>query len=150
MGVPSVRDASYVDRLLAFFDFNGAELLRDSVDAGRVTREVDRVMRSLYDGELRELAAVSLADDAVDPDAPGNLARIPTGPFTYTRVSELRSFTRECIHARVDRSYLLFEAIYPEWVTMLQRPPDQDNPTGWVLVFDGFREDGQEPHNPCF
>ncbi|MGQ0744086.1 MAG: hypothetical protein ACT4OS_07080 [Acidimicrobiales bacterium] len=148
-GIPSVRDASYVNRLLAFFEVRNADLLRQTVAANGLTPAVEAGLASIYRGPNFDLAKVSFARAISDPDAAPELARLPAGPFVTAEAQHVYTFSTDCIFVEVRRYFRLLDGYRTEWVAMERRQADRSNPTGWVLIYDGLQDDGSGPDNPC-
>ncbi|MGQ0744500.1 MAG: hypothetical protein ACT4OS_09230 [Acidimicrobiales bacterium] len=148
-GIPSVRDASYVDRLLAYFEHRNADLLRLTAAAGGITPEVEIGLASIYAGEFLELSSRTLSREASHPEMKDDLFRIPDGPLRYATTAHLFTFSTDCIFAAVNRQFFLVDGSRTSWISMTRRTPDLMNPTGWVMIYDGFEDDGTPPANPC-
>ncbi|MGQ0744906.1 MAG: hypothetical protein ACT4OS_11335 [Acidimicrobiales bacterium] len=148
-GIPSVRDASYVDRLLAFFEERNADLLRQALAVEKLTPKVEAGLASLYRGPHFDLKRMTFAREVTKPGAAEDFGRIPTGPFRVAETQHLYEFSMTCIFAEVNRYFFLPDGYRTEWVAMERRQPDRSNPTGWVLTYDGLPENGSAPENPC-
>lgn len=146
---PEQPDPVFLQRLVDVFD----RIQNDAVVHLAARGDVDEVFRdsqrAIYtDAWLsRSLEAWEVEKDALRPE-PGQ---------ARTTVGRIVTWGPKCIVATVDTNYAAWFAIeqppLPQrYIALVPRPepvPEDVNPTGWIMAFDGWQDDGATPAHLC-
>ena len=153
--IPEVIDEPYLNRVLAALDEVDGQATRIIVARKDFVPEAGELLASIYRGEEFEEQAETWLD-ILDRDPA--LAGIRPNPGNRkSTVDRLVSSSRACVWMAVKRDYADTAATPPpprtEYVALRPKEASDDvrkrNPTAWVIVDDGFTEDGSEPGNQC-
>jgi hypothetical protein len=152
--VPSVIDATYVNRVLAGLDEQEGAVVRLVIRDKTISMEVLERLKAIYASPSR----LQLEIDALQLALRNGMRNYLPQPGTrLTTVERLISSTSGCIFAQVRRDYAAVgvnpEPPGSEWVGLKSMDRTNDprgyNNTGWAFVYDGFPRDRSEPPNPC-
>jgi hypothetical protein len=150
--VPEVIDAAYVNRVLAGLDAAVGDVVRMVANARAVTPEAYDRLKALYSDEEARAQANGLILDAAE-GFPGF-----RGGNRKSTVSRILTGAPTCIFAEVSRDMTpVAENPSPDlavqWVGLrpldVKRDPSHYNPTPWMFVYDGYKQDRSQPANPC-
>jgi hypothetical protein len=141
--VPQVIDATYVNRVLAWFDQAEGDVFRSIMSSRTLTPEDVARLRALHASD--QTFQVML--DAIQYDLrSGFSGTLPNPGNTRTVVIELLSTKSSCIYAKVDRDYSAVarapnSSLRTQWVALrlLDRTAPQNpyNATGWGYLMNG-------------
>ena len=152
--VPQVIDEAYVNRVLAGLDQAVGDITRLVVGSRTLSPEALDRLRTIYVDDSLELSIRGFQND-VRADFAGY--RQPPGNKTTT-VTELISARPTCIFAKVNKDFSAVgvdpdPSLATQWVALVPSgtvlDPSGFNPTRWVFVYDGFRQDRSAPPDPC-
>ncbi len=152
--VPDVIDVTYVNRVLAGLDAAVGDVVRIVVAAGYVTPEALDRLKALYARDAFPQRVNSFTADSANGFAdykrnPGN---------SRTTVNELITARPTCIFTRVFRDFSTVGAnpdlqLSDQYVGLEPLDPARDpndyNPTGWIMMYDGFVKSRSRPPDPC-
>jgi len=152
--VPTVIDATYVNKVLAGLDAQMGDVTRLILQTKTIPREAYDKLRAVYGDDQWLQGSI----DSFQTDARKNFRTYKQNPGNaVTTVAQLISGTRSCLFARVTRDYspVALSAGPPEtqWVALRPLAPNLDpnhyNGTGWAFIFDGFAPNRVAPSDPC-
>jgi hypothetical protein len=150
--VPAVIDEAYINVVLAGLDAAYGDILRMVVSTKTITREAVDRMTVLYAGDHRQRQLDLLARAS---DSGFSNYRQPPGN-RKTLVSNLLTASSTCIFVEVARDYsdVALEStgkFRTQWLIIARESNSTSpyNPTGWILLYDGYEPDGSSPDNPC-
>jgi hypothetical protein len=152
--IPPVIDAAYVNRVLAGLDQVIGDAVRLVVKNRVVDEEVYYRLSSVYLGDTLQLNLDGIQEDLLGGmrgyrETPGN---------NVTTVTRLITATNTCVFAEVVKDYAPVNAsgqanLSTQWVALVpldfQRDVRHYNPTSWILLYEGFRDDLTQPADPC-
>lgn len=153
--IPPVIDEPYLNAVLAALDEVDGEATRMIVAAKNVTPAAADYLNAIYaDEEFEKQVDLWYASFAHDLELKGIL---PQPGNRQTHIERIIESSSDCVWLAVRRDYSAVE-LDPgpdriEYVAL--RPLDRANDprrlnrTAWMIVVDGFREDGAEPSDPC-
>lgn len=151
--VPEVIDVAYVEKVMAALDHVYGDAIRILARERTITEDfLDRLAAIYTPSEF------ALVQDVWVKDVALGLQGLRTDPGDpTTQVDELLRSDKDCIVGKVTRSFVATrERVEPSphqrFIGLIPKPekPSGDlNPTPWVLSFDGFKTDGNEPSTPC-
>lgn len=149
--VPEVIDAAYVEKVMAALDRVYGDAIRTLARERRITQEFLERLVAIYTPD-----EFKLAQDIWVRDAAGGLEGLLANPGDpRTTVTRLVRSDHDCVVAGVDRT---FEATRsrpdkptpPRYIALIPKKSELPlNPTPWLISFDGFKDDGSEPKEPC-
>jgi len=149
-----VIDAAYISRVLTGLDAAIGDVVRTVVAGRSLTPEVNDRMKALFGGD----AFTSQMNLLIEGTAKGFPGVKPNPGDRKTTVVKLVSARSDCAFVRVVRDYTAVSLTpLPEATNQyvgvrtldIQRDPDHLNPTGWTIVYEGYRQDGSQPPDPC-
>lgn len=153
--VPAVIDIAYVNRVLAGLDAAIGDVVRLVYERRTIPPGTLSRLRPLYgNDQLLQLFLDGLQID-LRSGFPNYRPQIGNKSSVVTQLVSARA---DCIFTQVHRDYSAITTdssavVNPQWVALRhstsgtdQSPP---NPTGWVLIYDGFTRDRTQPQNPC-
>lgn len=152
--VPGVIDEAYLNRVLAALDDAAGKATRSSMRERAMTEESLQILKAVYlDEAFRE--RVNLLQD----NAENGFRNYRSNPGAVkTTVARIISSTPTCVFMNVQRDYREVAANPPppdtdQYVGLREHPvgsdPEGHNPTPWIIIYDGFLEDGSQPPDPC-
>lgn len=149
--IPEVIDEPYLNRVLAALDEVDGKATRVIVQHKDLVPEAAEILNSIYsDEEFTRQADVWLAALDQDPDLTSGS---PEVIGRTSAVDRIIGSSAKCVWLAVNRAYPQ-TGPHParnqtEYVALqpLDRSndPKRHNPTAWMIIADGFREDGAEP-----
>lgn len=152
--VPSVIDASYVNRVLAGLDAVVGDTTRLVLQARQIPPEAIDRLRAIY----QDTTTFQLVLDGFEGDIRRGFANYKPQPGNKRAiVTELLSTAATCIFARVERDFSAVgidpRPVNPQWVALkpldTSRDPNGYNKTSWSYVYDGYPPNRTQPANPC-
>ncbi len=152
--IPTVIDEAYVNRVLAGLDQGLGDVTRLLVRTKTVPTEAIERLKAFYAGRALQLQVDSFQRDELEQfvayrEDPDN---------QITTVTELIDAAPVCIFAQVniDVSPVSLQpdpAFAKQWVILARLDPAKDplsyNPTGWIVLYQGFNPDLTAPPNLC-
>lgn len=156
--VPEVIDEAYVQKVVSAYDQVLGDAIRILVRDQGVSEDFLEHLLAIYTEPEFEsqqrgwLEAVAQDDLRSRPESPGD---------PLTRVIKLERADSKCITVEVDRDFrptlkpgvVPAESAEADYVVLVRKKPGRDpskqNPTPWVMAFDGFKQDGTVPVNSC-
>ena len=153
--IPEVIDAPYLNRVLAAIDSVDTSAIRVVVKTKGVPPEAAEIFNSIYSDEWFP-NVVDAWIQALQRDSDLSTLKRPLGD-RHTTVERLITVTPNCIWMSVRRDYSDSDAKprppRTEFVALMPLDPANNpkniNPTAWMIITDGFRQDGTEPSSPC-
>lgn len=150
--VPAVIDAAYVEKVIAALDHVYGDAIRTLARERKITQDfLDRLAAIYTPAEFKLAQDIWVRDVASGLQG---LVPVPGDPKTVIR-SVVRG-DRTCLFAAVDRSFAATRTTpdrpTPPWYVALiprTQASSPHNPTPWVISFDGFKDDGSQPAQPC-
>lgn len=153
--IPATIDEPYLNAVLAALDEVDGQATRLIYASKKFTPEAADLLNAIYSDAAFEFEVqgwvVSLSDDAELRDVrpnPGNrrttVDRVIASSATCVWLAVRRDYSARNVGTAPDR----LEYVAMERLDVSNDPADT-NPTAWMVTADGFRQDGQEPTNPC-
>jgi hypothetical protein len=153
--IPAVIEAAYLNRVLEALDEVDGKATRIIVEHKELMPEAAELLHAIYDDlEFNDQVDVWLTDLTQDPE----LKSIKPNPGNRkTTVERIIAASPSCVWMAVKRDHAetATRPGLPRTIYLGLRPLDKANdrkglnPTAWMIVEDGFNEDGSEPGNPC-
>ena|GEM_PF-6183967 len=153
--VPAVIDVAYVNRVLAGLDAALGDVVRLVYSTRTIPPDAVTRLRALYGNDQ----VLQLFLDGLQIDLRSGFRNYkPQIGNKSSVVTQLVTARPDCIFAQVHRDYSAISTdtsavVNPQWVALRPstpgKPPGPENPTDWVLIYDGFTRSRAQPENPC-
>lgn len=149
--VPAVIDVAYVEKVMEALDHVYGDAIRILAKERQITKEFLEHLAAIYTPKEFEIAQEIWVKDI----AAGLVGLLPTPGDPRTTVLRLVRVEPQCVVAAVDRDFTATRdrpvVTTPQHFVGLVPSSDASdlNPTPWRLSFDGFKDDGSEPQEPC-
>lgn len=149
--VPEVIDVAYVEKVMAALDRVYGDAIRTLARERQITQAFLERLAAIYTP-----AEFKLAQDIWVRDVASGLdGLLPNPGDPTTAVNRLARAEPTCVVAAVKRSFAATRSrpdkeTPPWYIALIPRSaPSGLNPTPWIIAFDGFKDDGSEPRDPC-
>jgi hypothetical protein len=145
--VPDVIDVAYVEKVMEALDHVYGDAIRILARERQITKEFLEHLAAIYGSRFFSLAERLWVSEVAD-----GLATIRTRPGNpRTTVQTIIRSDASCVVIAVDRDFSGVRTAAPSptpqrYVALV---PSSKNGTGWLMAYDGFREDGLPPEQPC-
>ncbi len=152
--IPPVIDETYINRVLAAHEHAAADALRSSMKERVLTERSLQILQAVYsDNAFREQI------NALQESAEEGFRGYRANPGAVrTTVDRMISAGPTCAFFSVNRNYDEVASNpasdLPMQYVALRRlapdaPPNEHNPTPWIVIYDGFQQDHSQPPDPC-
>lgn len=148
--VPPVIDVAYVEKVMAALDRVYGDAIRTLAAERQITEQFLSRLAAIYGDRFFRLAQESWTKEI--GAGLRSLAATPGDPKTAVVFLVRQDST--CVIAAVRRDFRAIRSTAPtatpqRFVALVPRPPATNNPTGWVMAYDGWTTTGEAPEDPC-
>ena len=153
--IPAVIDEPYLNRVLAALDEVEQRAAEVIITNRSLVPEAVEILNSIYSDDEFTLQVDQWLTTLVDH--PERLDLGPEGASRATSVERVIAESPSCVWLAVTRRYpqVASRAAFSRVEYVALQPLDRSNdpkgsnPTAWMIIAAGFRDDGEEPSNPC-